>query len=386
MCAASCASSSAAAPPIAIVDCTLIDGTGTAPVADAVVLVRDGRIAAVGPRASVPIGAGYATVSLHGAYLLPGFINAHVHSYYDAGTLRKWLAAGVTSVRDAGYTASSTYIKERDALNRDPANARLISATPMITHAGGYGTVGVNGAEEARAAVKRYLGLGAELVKIAIEDDLQGRTWPLMTPDEIRAAVAEAHAAGKKVAAHISHSRNLPLALEGGVDDLNHMVVEPLFEDLAKKIAAKGIAWVPTLELWKGVSEKHGLMWDDIAIENTGIFFRAGGKIALGTDFNGYTIPFDDGFPITEARLLLEAGLTPMDVIVAGTRNSAVVSGRPDLGTVEPEKIADLLAVKRKPLEDISALQETVQVFKAGRPVLAASSAPAARAGDAVAP
>ena len=293
-----------------------------------------------------------------------------MHSLYSEENLRAWLAAGVTTVRDVGYSDTPDYLARRDALNRNPACARLISATPMITHSGGYGTVGVTGPDSARATVRRYVRRGADLVKIAIEDDLQGRTWPMMSGAEVTAAVQQAHAMKRKVAAHVSHVRNLPLALEAGVDDIAHMVVEPLPEAMAAAIARTGIAWVPTLELWKGVSEKHSLDWDKVAIRNTGIFFRAGGTIALGTDFNGYTIPFDTGFPITEARLLLAAGLSPMDVIVAGTRNAAGVCGRAsELGTVEKGKIADLLVVARNPLEDISALTETVQVYKDGRPV-----------------
>jgi imidazolonepropionase-like amidohydrolase len=272
---------------LAIVDCVLIDGTGSPPLSNAVVLIKDGIIKAVGSASETGGTEGYTRVNLHGAYLLPGFINAHVHSLYDQGNFRRWLSAGVTTARDLGY-----------------------------------GTVFIDGTESARAAVNKYIGTGADLVKIAIEDDLQGRTWPMMSAGEVRAIVSQAHAANRKVSAHVSHVRNLPLAVDEGVDDIAHMVVEPLSEALARDIAEKGIIWVPTLELWKGVSAKHSLDWDKVAIRNTGVFFKAGGRIALGTDFNGYTIPFDSGFPITEAKLLLEAGLSPLDVIIAGTRNA----------------------------------------------------------------
>ena len=363
---------------LAIVDCTLIDGTGARPVPDAVVLIRDGVIQAAGGRSSVGAFGEYPAVSLHGAYLLPGFINAHVHSHYSEPGLRLWLSSGVTSVRDLGYLDSPDNVERRDALAAGRSNARLIAATPLITHAGGYGGSYVDGPASARAAVRRYVKAGFDLVKIALEDDLQGRSWPMMSGAEARSAVAAAHAAGKKVSAHVSHVRNLPLALEAGVDDLAHMVVEPLPEELARTIAARGILWVPTLELWQGVSERHSLDWIRTAVRNTEVFRKAGGRIALGTDYNGYSIPFDDGFPITEVNLLLAAGLSPMEVIVAGTRNAAEVCGRAgDLGTVEKGKIADLLAVRRNPLEDVSALQDPVQVFKSGVAVLAAPPAAA---------
>jgi imidazolonepropionase-like amidohydrolase len=355
---------------IALVDCTLIDGTGAPAVANAVVLIKDGKILAAGAADVAGSTEGYTRVDLKGAYVLPGFINAHVHSLYDEANFKRWLSAGVTTVRDVGFSDAPGYLSHRDAINRGASNARLISATPMITRAGGYGTVYVTDAESARRMVDKYVKMGVDIVKIAIEDDLQGRTWPLLSAEEVRAIVTEAHAAGKWVAAHVSHVRNLQVALDAGVDDIAHMVVEPLAPEMARAIAAKGIMWVPTLELWKGVSEKHSLDWDKVAIANTGVFFKAGGKIALGTDFNGYTTPFDKGFPITEARLLLEAGLSPMDVIVAGTRNAAKVCSREaELGTVEKGKIADLLVVAKNPLEDVAALLDVVQVYKAGQRV-----------------
>lgn len=355
--------------PYALADLTLIDGTGSPPLPRAVVLVKDGLIQAAGSERAIGIPAGYARVSLRGAYLLPGFINAHVHGAYAPATLRGWLAAGVTSVRDLGPFVAD-FTAARDRLNRDGRNARLIAATPLITRPAGYGSAYVDGPDSARAAVRRFAAAGADIIKIAVEDDLQGRRWPMLSAAEIDAAVAEAHARGRRVSAHISHARNLRPAVEAGVDDLAHMVVEPLPDELARTIASRKIAWVPTLELWKGVSAKHGLDWDRVAVRNTGIFFQAGGRIALGTDFSGYSIPFDQGFPITEARLLLEAGLSPMDVIVAGTRNAAEVSGRlADLGTVEKGKIADLLAVGGNPLQDIGALEKPVLVLKGGKPV-----------------
>jgi imidazolonepropionase-like amidohydrolase len=361
-----CASPRLPTGPYALVDLTLIDGTGAEPRPDAVVLVKAGRIEAVG--AEVP--AGYERVSLNGARLLPGFINAHVHSWYDAATLARWLSAGVTSVRDLGPRDASEFLATRDRLNADPRYARLIAATPLITKPGGYGSAYVDGPQDARELVRRFIAQGVDVVKVAIEDDLQGRRWPLLSQAEVRAVVAEAHAGGRRVSAHISHVSLLPIAINAGVDDLAHMVVEPLPAETARAIVARGIAWVPTLELWKGVSAKHSLDWDRVAIANTAVFHEAGGTIALGTDFNGYTIPFDKGFPITEARLLMEAGLSAMEVIVAGTRNAALVSGRlGDLGTIEAGKTADMLVVADDPLEHIGALEHPTLVIKGGAAV-----------------
>ncbi|HET6486639.1 MAG TPA: serine hydrolase, partial [Spirochaetia bacterium] len=274
-------------------------------------------------------------------------------------------------------------MSRRDALNADPRDARMVASTPIITRTGGYGAVYVSGADSARATVKRYAREGFDLIKIAIEDDLQGRRWPMLDAAEVNALVEAAHAAGKRVSAHVTHARNLALAVDAGVDDIAHMVVEPISEETARRIASKGILWVPTLELWKGVSEAYSLDWIEVAKRNTATFVRAGGRIALGTDYNGYTTHFDSGFPLTEARLLLESGLSPSEVIVAGTRNAAEACGlSADLGTVQRGKVADLLVVRRNPLEDITALAEPEQVYKSGLPVLTGASEPAAVPAD----
>ncbi len=380
-----CAGMLHAAGRIALVDAILIDGTGSPPVADAEVLIDNGIIRAAGPAGTVGDLRGYQRVSLGGAYLLPGFINAHVHSTYNAANLKVWLAAGVTSVRDEGYLDVPDLVGMRDTLNADPLNARVVSASPMITRIGGYGTAFVRDRDSARSAVRRFVKSGVDLIKIAVEDDLQGRQWAMLGEEEIRAIVEAAHAAGKRVSAHVSHRRNLSLAVNAGVDDIAHMVVEPISAEEAAAIARKGILWVPTLELWKGVSEAYTLDWLDAALSNTGLFFKAGGKVALGTDYNGYTTPFDSGFPLTEAKLLLRAGLSPMDVIVAGTRNAAEACGKAaELGTVTRGRIADLLVVRESPLESIEALAHPVQVYKSGTPVLPGGTGAAAGAADAV--
>jgi imidazolonepropionase-like amidohydrolase len=366
--AAGCLPATLPSGPYALVNLVLIDGTGAGPRTGVVVVVEKGRIQAVGLEGAVALPKNCRLVDLDGAYLLPGFINAHVHGSYDSAVLKSWLSGGVTSVRDLGPLGVTDFLARRDRLNGDIQNARIISATPLISPPGGYGGgASVDSPAAARAMVRSFAARHIDLIKVAIEDDLQGRTWPMLGTAEVSAIVEEAHALGLRVSAHISHVRNLPVALAAGVDDLAHMVVEPLSAAMARDVVARGIAWVPSLELWKGVSARHGVDWIRIAVANTAAFFRAGGTIALGTDSNGYSIPFDTGFPITEARLLLQAGLSPLDVITAGTRNAARVSGRiADLGTVEQGKIADLVVLRANPLADIGALEHPLLVIRDG--------------------
>jgi imidazolonepropionase-like amidohydrolase len=259
--------------------------------------------------------------------------------------------AGVTTVRDEAPWVSGSFLAERDRLSKDPAHARIVCATPILSVPGGYGGGSFNSADTAIKMVNQYIAEGVDIIMTSIEDDLQGRTWNMPTFDEIKAIVDTAHAGGRKVSVHISHERNLKWAIDAGVDDIAHMVVEPISKETAGQMVQKGICWVPTLELWNGVSKNYGLDWIDVAIENLSTFYKAGGKVALGTDFAGYTISFDTGFPITEVNLMKQAGMTPMDIIIAGTRNAAYVCGLDSiLGTIEARKVADLLVVNGDPL------------------------------------
>ena len=352
---------------VAFINGVLIDGTGAEPVSNAEVIVRDGRIEKAGAYSEADIPADAVVYDLKGAAVLPGFINAHVHRSYDQENLKNWVNAGVTTVRDEAPMTGGDFLEERDTLNKDPKNTTIVSATPIITAPGGYGAAQYESSEDAREMVLGYIDKNVDIIKTSVEDDLQGRRWSLPTYEEFESVVKTAHSRNKKVSVHISHSRHLQWAVNAGVDDIAHMVVEPLEPDIIEKLVMEDIYWVPTLELWKGVSEMHSLDWDRIAIDNVSKYYKAGGKIALGTDFSGYTCSFDKGFPITEVTLMKEAGMSNMDIIIAGTRNAAHVCDRDkELGTVEAGKKADLLIVKGDPIADINALTDVKAVMHGG--------------------
>jgi imidazolonepropionase-like amidohydrolase len=284
---------------------------------------------------------------------MPGFINAHVHRAYDEQNLENWLKAGVTTVRDESPLATDDFLVKRDRLNKDPAHSRIVSASPILAPETGYGQDFFTSADTASKKVSQYITKGVDIIKFSIEDDMAGSTWTLPTYEEVKAIVDTAHGSGYKVSVHIGHERNLQWAIDAGVDDIAHMVVEPISEETAMQVVQKGIYWIPTLEIWNGVSRDYSLNWIDVAIENLSIFYKAGGKIALGTDFAGYEGSFDAGFPVTEVDLMKQAGMTPMDIIVAGTKNAAHVCGLDDtLGTIEEGKLADLFVVTGDPLAE----------------------------------
>ncbi len=343
-----------------LINCRMIDGTGAQPITNAIVAFEEGIITAVGTGESIAIPEGAKVIDLKGATVMPGFINAHVHRAYNEQTLKNWLMAGVTTVRDEAPMASGDFLAERDRLNKDPAHARIVSATPILSVPGGYGGDSFASAEAASKKVSEYIEKGVDIVKISIEDDLQGRVWEMPTYEMIKAIVDTAHVGGRRVSAHISHARNLKWAIDAGVDDIAHMVVEPVSKETVEQVVQKGIYWVPTLELWSGVSRDYDLDWIDVALENLSAFYKAGGKVALGTDFAGYSIRFDTGFPITEVNLMRQAGMNPMDIIVAGTKNAAEVCGISNvLGTIEVGKIADLFVVNGDPLAEDAPFEDS---------------------------
>jgi imidazolonepropionase-like amidohydrolase len=353
---------------VALVHGTLIDGTGREPVLDAVVAVRGDRIVAVGPGSEVVLSPDTPTVDVESAAILPGLINAHVHEANDLEALEAWAQAGVTTVRDVGTNdPPAEFFAFRDSISDDPAYARLVATGPIVTAPGGYGMLSVASPEDARQTSGALLDAGADLIKIAIEDDLQGRRWPLLPRDEIQAIVETAHARGTLVVAHISRSDHLRIALETGVDDVTHMIIDPLPDDLIGRMVQAGVYWEPTLELWRCASNLHSTDLDRRAIENLRRFAQAGGLVALGTDYAGYRCQFDLGLPATELDLMRQAGMAPMQIIVAATRNAARVCNLgAELGTLETGKIADILVVDGNPLEHLEDLARVRLVMHNG--------------------
>ena len=357
---------------LALVNGTLIDGTGAEPLPNAALVIRDGRILAAGARDAVAIPKGARVIALEGATILPGFINAHVHRAYDHKNLAAWTQVGVTTVRDLGGWPPKEVFAFRDKAGKDPQYARISSAGPFITPPGGYPiavfrsqALTAGSPDEARQAANELLDQGANIIKIGLESGVifgQG-SLPMFSPEEVRAIVDVAHKRGTLVVAHVTVSKDLELAINAGVDDIAHMVTDPLPDELIRRMVTKGLYWEPTLELWKGVGQ--GL--DRLVIDNLRRYAAAGGQVALGTDYAGYTTPFQLGMPIKEMEWMLEAGMLPMQVIVAGTKNAALVCNMgKDLGTLAVGKIADVLVVGGDPLQDIHALSDVRWVIHNG--------------------
>jgi imidazolonepropionase-like amidohydrolase len=357
---------------LAIQGGTLIDGTGSLPLPEAVIIIKNEYISAVGKQESIKIPEGAKVIRLKDCTILPGFINAHVHNGYNEQNLQTWAINGVTTVRDLGGDLQNDLFSFRNKTLRDSTLARLVVAGPMLTVPGGYPKVPwgspaglpVTSADDAREKTIKLLDDGADIIKIALESGERfQQKIPVLSQEEAKAIVEAAHQRGTIVSAHVLMAKDLENALKAGVDDIAHMVTDDPSDELIKRVVDQGVYWVPTLELWHGVGSGMG----DVAIRNLRRFIEADGKVALGTDFDGYSCPFDLGMPIKEIRWMKEAGMSPMQIIVAATKNAAYVCNlTKSIGTLESGKMADVLVVRGNPLEDLETLMNPVMVIHGG--------------------
>jgi len=347
----------------------LIDGTGSEEISGSIVVIEDENIIFVGADSTYSIPENAQVIDASSFTILPGFINAHVHSGHIEANLRAWAYSGVTSVRDLGNLTQSpaTGFSIRDQYLLNNMNSRLVAAGPLVTTPGGYGNYAVTSVEDARNKIIYLISAGADIIKLAIEDDLQQRTWPMLSADEISMIVQTAHEYNVLASAHVSRARHLEMAIDANVDDVAHMIINYLPDSLIIKMIEQDMYWVPTLELWDGVSQLHSVTWNVMARSNLSRFIQAGGKVALGTDYDGYVTEFDLGMPFQEIALMQETGMTPMEIIVAGTKHAAHVCNLEDtLGTIEAGKLANILILKNNPLMNMDALSDVYMVIHNG--------------------
>jgi imidazolonepropionase-like amidohydrolase len=278
--------------------------------------------------------------------------------------------------------------------------ARGFHAGPVLTAPGGYpGVISeetvnyeVEGPDEAQEAVADLWTRGADVIKVALEPgQAPAATFPMLSEDAVQAIVDEAHSHGLLVRAHAIRADMLDIALKTDVDVIEHVPFMPrsaydasdvlrdvasltlseAYEDNLARLVEQGIAMVPTMDVFVGsffeVSDPTPLESQLIELlpKIVGRFHELGGTVALGNDFG---LPgIEVGMPLREMKLLLKAGLTPMEVIEAGTRNAAYVCGHGDeLGALEPGRLADVIVVDGDPLVDIESLDRVVLVVKGG--------------------
>jgi imidazolonepropionase-like amidohydrolase len=394
----------------------VFDSTGTALKDGAMVVVRGDRIVSVGT-AAAPVGA--RVIDLGDATLLPGFIDAHTHltmefskdyyhyvynevmrsapeqALYGAMYARRTLEAGFTTVRNVG---AYDFV---DVGLRNAINAGVATGPRMLTAVHGIGSPGghfdnypfppdrvkpwgpmegiCSGADQCREAVRYQLKYGADVIKIAASGGVLSETDPVdvpqLTPEELSAIVSEAHKWRRKVAAHCHGDAAARLAIEAGVDSIEHGSF--LTEDTLKLMKAKGVYLVPTRMAVYWVNKMVDTYPPQIAAKARaayaahGTMFKAalrlGVPIALGTDAGVYP----HGMNAMEFGLMTELGMNPAAALLAGTRDAAKLLGvDADVGTLETGKTADIVAVPGNVLNDIHATEHPVFVMHLGHVIL----------------
>jgi len=363
---------------LALRNTRLFSGTGSPPLDGVTVAMLGPTIIAVGRDAEVDLGRDTEVIDCAGAFVTPGIIDTHVH--VTEPLLRRemllpgWLRAGVTTIRDTGTIFQGPVLLRELVSQLGPA-PRVIATGGILTVTDGYpvtrGPVGaavalqVAGVEGAIDGVNMTLDAGAEFIKIAIETGIPGGRLhentgaPTLSIEQVRAIVQAAHARGATVSAHVTNEWELRRAIEGGVDSLAHTPLDEIPSDLLRALVDRKIPMTGTLNIWGTPTNTVTAN----AQRNVAKLVKAGGTVAMGTD---YPFQLHGGLPIEELKLMRDAGLTDEQVLLASTRDAALVCARPDLGTIEVGKVADMIVVDGDPLDDLEALARVSVVVHDG--------------------
>lgn len=392
-----------ALPVVALVGGTVVDVDGGPAIPNAVVLIEGERIKSVGPAAAVAVPDGAAIVPMNGRWLIPGLMNMHVHFGLKlpgaagaalagetdaqqvlrmASNARLSLLAGVTTVRLTGEDHGNDFALKAAIDRGEVLGPRIRTAGEIIVPTGGHGSVETDGpygfAHAARAQIKQ----GATWIKIAVSGGISDSHGSIkaapMTDAELSTLIEVAHRNGVKVTAHNGSSEAALQALGFGIDCFEHGY--HLNDEVLRQMKAKGVWLVPTIVVsQRGAHEFYRKIgspdWYLARVESTGRdhwamlqkAIRLGVPIALGTD----QFPFEPNGGTTatvrEAELYVEAGMTPLQALQAGTTQTAKMLGMDaDVGRLKTGQFADIVAVDADPLQDIRALRSINFVMKGG--------------------
>jgi imidazolonepropionase-like amidohydrolase len=396
----------------------LLANPGEPPLREQTVVVTGGKIIAVvaGYAEAARYGADAKLVDLKDRFVLPGLIDLHKHlampldadpetlasearlTLVTAGVAKSVLHAGVTTVRDVGDNTGITFAV-RDSVEAGVIQGpRIFAAGRIVSRTGGHGATkappgelarprgGCDGPESCRRVVRENVEAGSDWIKVTVsgsggEATGQADAEPIMFPDEVRAVMEAARAAGRPVAAHAHSVAAIKLALESGARTIDHGTY--FDQSSVRLFKAKGAFLVPTAyvaEFVSGQLEKFSAMpgrmpaeglkkWTQAAMATPGRAWRAGVRLGVGSDSGSVG---DAHATAREVELYVAAGVPAAEAIKAATANGAEILGMQDrIGRIKPGFEADLIGVAGDPLQDISRLRTVSFVMKGGAVVKA---------------
>lgn len=383
----------------------LIDGSGALPISDGVLLVENGRVLASGSEDDVAIPEGATVIDVSGKTIVPGIINAHGHvgetkgiegGHYSAenvsDNLKIYARYGVTTVVSLGgdKKEATAFRAVNDSIAKD--HARLFIAGDIVTGAT---------PEEAIAIVDRNHAMGVDFMKIRIDDNLGTATK--MPEDVYRAVIKRSHELGYKIASHMYYFEDARTLLNAGTDMMAHSVRDMYVNDaFITAMKEKKIPYCATLtrELSTFVYGSTPDFFNDpffqreydsaviqplkdpirqqktaastsaktyqqqlpVAMANLKLLAERGVPIVFGTD-SGVPTRFMGYFEHVEMKMMADAGLTPMQIIVSSSRDAAEYMGLKNLGTLTSGNYADFIILDANPLDDIMNMRRINQVY-----------------------
>jgi imidazolonepropionase-like amidohydrolase len=395
----------------------LFDGTGDQSRRDQVIVIEADRIKDVGPAGKVAIPQGAKVIDLSGATVLPGLIDCHTHlgsradrfdeilrfkdspfqnAFAAVLNAKKTLEAGFTTVRDLGGKPFLA-VDLRESINEGfLVGPRVVASGPGISITGGHGDLNnfapqvrvtmfpeerdykiADGVDQVRHVVRAQLKHGVDVIKIHASGGVLSRGdspgAPQFTIEELRTAAQEAHAAGRKIAAHAHGAQGIRNAVLAGIDSIEHgSLIDAEGITLMKEHGTWLVADIYNDDYLLGKARDFKIPEEFIAKEkalgqlqreNFARAVKAGVKVAFGTDAGVY--PHGDN--AKQFAYMVRYGLTPAQAIRSATADAAELIGRSkDVGRVAPGLFADLIAVDADPLDDVRALETIGFVMKGG--------------------
>ncbi len=395
----------------AFVGATVMDGTDSPPIENAVLVVQDGRVKALGTVQDLDVPPGAETIDVSGKFITPGFINTHGHVggtrglesgpdvYTEENILSQlglYARYGVTTVNSMGGDGEAA-IRVRDAQETtDLDRARIYVAGSVVAG---------DTPDKVRAEVDANAAMKVNFIKIRVDDNLGQNSK--MAPEVYAAAIDAAHANELPLASHLFYLEDAKGLLEAGTDFVAHSVRDqPVDQELIDLLIEKDVCYCPTLtrEISTFVYEERPDFFDDpfflseadaaviealqepdrqqifqrngapykealqVALANLKAVSDGGATVAMGTD-SGPPARFQGYFEHLELELMAEAGLTPMQILVASTGDAARCIGRDDVGTLEAGKLADFVVTTANPLDDITNTRTIESVWISGNEV-----------------